>query len=90
MYMGIKHTLQGRMPNLLAVERGGRPFLMPRNNASNREGTPSMERNDELLGRASSGLKTDTANEAMLNQPTLLSKESLAIFSIVENGICRK
>jgi hypothetical protein len=49
-----------------------------------------MERNDELLGRASSGLKTDTANEAMLNQPTLLSKESLAIFSIVENGICRK
>jgi hypothetical protein len=57
MYMGIKHTLQGRMPNLLAVERGGRPFLMPRNNASNRAKGQSMERNDELLGRASSGFQ---------------------------------
>jgi hypothetical protein len=35
-------------------------------------------------------LKTATINEAMLNQPTLLSKESLAISSIAENGKCRK
>ena len=41
----------------LAVERGGRPFLMPRNNASNRAKGQSMERNDELLGRASSGFQ---------------------------------
>ena len=46
MYMEIKHILQGRMSNL-QVERGGRPFLMPKNNASNK----IVSRDTKSMGR---------------------------------------
>ena len=75
----------------LAVERGGRPFLMPKNNASNRAKGHQAWKNMMKFREEHPGLsKIDTTNAAMLNQPTPHSKESLAISSLAENGICRK
>ena len=77
----------------IAVDRGGRPFLMPRNNASNRaKGHQAWKDMMKYRGKSiQEHLKTDTINEAMLlNQPTPHSKESLAISSIAESGKCRR